>query len=193
MADWRQIQARIRKAKTSSDPSAKLSELYQRTRDAMVAWELGAIEEKAGRTDETVKWYTIAAQRFRRADWKKKAEEALARLGVELPLAEPATKSASSEPHVDEVSEEAHSEAQPIFAMPALGEIIEDESGAEIMPRQPAAPESGEGEKKRAPRRAWSPPQRRRRSSVASNSGLRGAIRTAGGRAGNSRFRSPCC
>ncbi|MGH9715263.1 MAG: hypothetical protein ACRD4R_00810 [Candidatus Acidiferrales bacterium] len=85
MADWRQIQARIRKAKSGRDPSAKLSELYQRTRDAMVAWELGAIEEKAERQDEATKWYTIAAQRFRRADWKKKAQEALTRLGAPLP------------------------------------------------------------------------------------------------------------
>ncbi len=85
MADWRQIQARIRKAKNGRDASAKLSELYQRTRDAMVAWELGAIEEKAEHSDEAIKWYTIAAQRFRRADWKKKAEEALTRLGAPLP------------------------------------------------------------------------------------------------------------
>jgi hypothetical protein len=85
MADWRQIQARIRKAKGGRDPSAKLSELYQRTRDAMVAWELGAIEEKAEHPEEATKWYTIAAQRFRRSDWKKKAEEALIRLGAPLP------------------------------------------------------------------------------------------------------------
>src|ERR1700681_3625769 len=85
MADWRQIQARIRKAKTSADAHAKLAELYQRTRDAMVAWELGTIEEKAEHRDEAGNWYTIAAQRFRRADWKKKAEEALTRLGLELP------------------------------------------------------------------------------------------------------------
>lgn len=85
MADWRQIQARIRKAKNSPDASAKLSELFQRTRDAMVAWELGALEEKAEHTTEAGNWYTIAAQRFRRADWKRKAEEALTRLGLELP------------------------------------------------------------------------------------------------------------
>jgi hypothetical protein len=85
MADWRQIQARIRKAKNSPDAPTKLHELYQRTRDAMVAWELGLVEEKAERTDEAVKWYTIAVERFRRADWKKKAEEALTRLGAPLP------------------------------------------------------------------------------------------------------------
>jgi hypothetical protein len=86
MTDWRQIQARIRKAKNSPDAQTKLLELFQRTRDAMVAWELGTIEEKAERTAEAVKWYTIAAQRFRRSEWKTKAEEALTRLGVELPL-----------------------------------------------------------------------------------------------------------
>jgi hypothetical protein len=85
MADWRQIQARIRKAKNSPDAQAKLNELFQRTRDAMVAWELALIEEKAERKEEAGKWYTIAAQRFRRADWRKKAEEALTRLGIELP------------------------------------------------------------------------------------------------------------
>jgi len=95
MADWRQIQARIRKAKNSPDAPTKLHELYQRTRDAMVAWELGAVEEKAERTDEAVKWYTIAVERFRRADWKKKAEEALTRLGAPLP--EPGAKP-SAEP-----------------------------------------------------------------------------------------------
>ncbi|MFZ0520188.1 MAG: hypothetical protein WAL95_04145 [Candidatus Acidiferrales bacterium] len=85
MADWRQIQARIRKAKNSADAKAKLSELYQRTRDAMVAWELGVVEEQAERNEDAVKWFTIAAERFRRADWKKKAEEALTRLGAPLP------------------------------------------------------------------------------------------------------------
>ena len=87
MADWRQIQARIRKAKNGADAQTKLSELYQRTHDAMVAWELGAVAEKAERNEDAVKWYTIAAERFRRADWKKKAEEALARLGAPIPVA----------------------------------------------------------------------------------------------------------
>jgi len=47
MADWRQIQARIRKAKNAPDALGKLSELYSRTRDAMVAWELGTIKVRA--------------------------------------------------------------------------------------------------------------------------------------------------
>jgi hypothetical protein len=85
MTDWRQIQARIRKAKNSPDAITRLNELFERTRDGMVAWELGAIEEKSERASEAVKWYSVAAERFRRAEWKKKAEEALARLGVAVP------------------------------------------------------------------------------------------------------------
>ena len=129
MSDWRQIQARIRKAKTSTDPATKLSELYQRTRDAMVAWELGAVEEKGGRTDQAVKWYTTAAQRFRRAEWKKKAEEALLRLGAEAPaVSDLASAGASAPPATFDDSRVSL----------ALGEIPEDES-PETLSREPAA------------------------------------------------------
>src|ERR1700680_2316568 len=85
MADWRQIQARIRKAKSSSDAPAQLAELYERTRDAMVAFELAVWQEKAGDNGEAARWYTSAAQRFRRAQWRTKAEEALTRLGAPIP------------------------------------------------------------------------------------------------------------
>ncbi|MGC1107410.1 MAG: hypothetical protein WA876_12810 [Candidatus Acidiferrales bacterium] len=85
MANWRQIQGRIRRARTSADPAGKLNELFQKTRDAMVAFEAGALEEKSGRSDEAVRWYTIAAQRFRRTDWRQKAAEALTRLGAPVP------------------------------------------------------------------------------------------------------------
>jgi len=109
MADWRQIQARIRKAKNSPDAHAKLSELYQRTRDAMVAWELALIQEKAELKDDAVKWYTIAAERFRRAEWRKKAEEALTRLGAVLPAANAMAQNAegsAEEPRLIAAAEE---------------------------------------------------------------------------------------
>lgn len=125
MADWRQIQARIRKAKNAADPATKLSELYQRTRDGMVAWEIGAVEEKNGRSDEAVKWYKVAAEKFRRADWKKKAEEALARLGAESPEKHEAETVESAQPVVEAVS--THHAAHEQNSMPlALGEIPED-------------------------------------------------------------------
>ncbi|MGC1688136.1 MAG: hypothetical protein WA734_21080, partial [Candidatus Acidiferrales bacterium] len=95
MANWRQIQGRIRRAKSSADAPTKLAELYAKTRDAMVAFELAAVEEKAAHTDEAIRWYTTAIERFRRADWKKKTAEALERLGAPVP-AGALTESAAS-------------------------------------------------------------------------------------------------
>lgn len=116
MANWRQIQGRIRRARTSADPAGKLNELFQKTRDAMVAFEAGAVEEKSGRSDEAVRWYTIAAQRFRRADWRQKAAEALTRLGAPVPEASfaPARPSA-----VSAGSEESEGEPQSVEGAPA--------------------------------------------------------------------------
>lgn len=81
MADWKQITARIRRARTGKDPATQLSNLYQKTRDAMVAFELAKYFETAGQNGEAAKWYSTAAERFRRADWKTKAQEAAVRLG----------------------------------------------------------------------------------------------------------------
>ena len=129
MADWRQIQARIRKAKNATDAHAKLTELYQRTHDAMVAWELALLEEKALVQDEAVKWYTIAAQRFRRSEWKKKAEEALTRLGADLPAA--GTESATSGEDRPATSRSAAKENDEAPEQQlARGEIPEDSGDA---------------------------------------------------------------
>src|SRR6202795_777353 len=81
MADWKQITARIRRARTGKDPASQLSNLYEKTRDAMVAFELARYFETAGQNGEAAKWYSTAAERFRRADWKTKAQEAAVRLG----------------------------------------------------------------------------------------------------------------
>src|SRR5450432_2622770 len=152
MADWRQIQARIRKAKNSADAPTTLHELYQRTRDAMVAWELGVAEEKAERTDEAVKWYTIAVERFRRADWKKKAEEALTRLGAPLPepgakpSAEPAfvarAGKAEDSANDDEKEIERVDEIETVGVRLALGEIADDAEG-ESEGETPSASQEG--------------------------------------------------
>ncbi len=84
MADWKQITARIRRARTSKDPAAQLSNLFQKTRDAMVAFELARYFESSGQNADAGKWYATAAERFRRADWKTKAQESALRLGAEL-------------------------------------------------------------------------------------------------------------
>jgi hypothetical protein len=81
MADWKQITARIRRARTSKDPAGQLSGLYEKTQDAMVAFELARHLETAGLNADAGKWYATAAERFRRADWKTKAVEAATRLG----------------------------------------------------------------------------------------------------------------
>jgi hypothetical protein len=84
MADWKQITARIRRARTGKDPAAQLSSLFEKTQDAMVAFELARVFETASQNAEAAKWYSTAASRFRRADWKTKAQEAATRLGGEF-------------------------------------------------------------------------------------------------------------
>ncbi|HZV58703.1 MAG TPA: hypothetical protein VFF42_00075, partial [Candidatus Eremiobacteraceae bacterium] len=89
MADWKQITARIRRARTSKDPVAQLSNLFEKTHDAMAAFELARYFETTGHASDAGKWYATAAGRFRRADWKTKAQEAALRLGASLPPESP--------------------------------------------------------------------------------------------------------
>jgi len=84
MADWRHIQARIRKARSAADAPAVLADLYAKTQDAMVAYELGRVHEKAEQKEEAVQWYKTAFEKFRREAWRKKAAESLRSLGVEV-------------------------------------------------------------------------------------------------------------
>jgi hypothetical protein len=81
MADWKQITARIRRARSGKDPLGLLTNLYEKTSDAMVAFELAKLFENSGQNSEAAKWYSTAATRFRRAEWKTKAQEAAVRLG----------------------------------------------------------------------------------------------------------------
>lgn len=103
MGNWRQIQARIRKAKNGPEAPAKLADLYGKTRDAMVAFELALLHEKAGENEQCIHWYSLAAERFRRSEWKKKAEEALTRLGAPIPAPSSESAPVEAEPvHLDE-------------------------------------------------------------------------------------------
>lgn len=137
MADWKQITARIRRARTGKDPVGQLSNLFEKTRDAMVAFELARYFETSGQNPEAAKWYRAAAERFRRADWKTKAQEAAVRLGAEVsavdsveasggfaltppPIAQPEpsppfqeTPSVSRPPATDHTPESEDSSAQP--------------------------------------------------------------------------------
>ena len=85
MADWKQITARIRRARTGKDPAGQLTNLFSKTRDAMVAFELARYLESTGNSTDAGRWYLTAAERFRRADWKTKAQESATRLGATSP------------------------------------------------------------------------------------------------------------
>jgi hypothetical protein len=189
MADWRQIQARIRKAKASGDAPAKLAELYEHTRDAMVAFELARWQEKAGEHAEAARWYTAAAERFRRSQWKSKAEAALARLKAPPGTAQPietADTSIAAETAADE-SQPPSDEPRIAFSPAAGGlgapeESAESENIGNFEPTPDAAAESRQPVAARAnaavPGRAAQEEQGRRRP------------RRRGSRGGRNRRRS---
>jgi len=148
MSDWRQIQARIRKAKVTADPAGQLAALYERTRDAMVAFELARHHEKRGENQEAARWYTAAAERFRRAQWKLKAQEALARLGVAIPI-----ETAAPNFHAEAAHGASSSQAETLPPAPVeehRAAIHEDSIGepSVIAAPQPAR-ESDSGRKRR--------------------------------------------
>jgi hypothetical protein len=153
VSDWRQIQARIRKARTSADPPGQLSALYERTHDAMVAFELGQLYEKTGATSDAVRWFTMAAERFRRPQWKQKAEEGLVRLGAPVP-ATPAAGAAVSEttaepparldPIIAEFSEEQPNQAEQDSHEGERESVFEQPSAAAALTSPPVAAQTSE-------------------------------------------------
>jgi hypothetical protein len=152
MADWKQITARIRRARTGKDPAAQLSTLFEKTQDAMVAFELARVFETASQNAEAAKWYTTAATRFRRADWKTKAEQAATRLSgepsgdsqLDFPQLRPP---ALPVPEVDEPSEESATISDAIASAPAETTSTESEleSETEAQPVEAAAKSSATG------------------------------------------------
>jgi hypothetical protein len=113
MADWKQITARIRRARTGKDPAAQLTNLFTKTRDAMVAFELARYLESIGNSADAGRWYLTAAERFRRSDWKTKAQESATRLGATEPAEIPAPVSKSEEaPAASEESQTPEAEAE---------------------------------------------------------------------------------
>jgi hypothetical protein len=168
VSDWRQIQARIRKAKTSSEPAVQLAKLFERTRDAMAAFELAGVEERAGNSAEAIRWYTVAAQRFRRADWKTKAHDGLTRLGAAIPEAatpdaSPALSQETPEPTFSssafalEVRVEPADSAEPLASPDEFfRRVLDEERPAPSAPPSTAAPEAA------APAAEAAPGRRRR-------------------------------
>jgi len=127
MADWKQITARIRRARTSKDPAGQLSALYEKTHDAMVAFELAKYFETSAMNADAAKWYSTAAERFRRADWKKKAQEAAVRLG-----GEPGANTGSAETSSILLPVPVPEPGMPFEQSAAAFESIVSESGAPL-------------------------------------------------------------
>lgn len=105
MADWKQITARIRRARTSKDPAGQLTNLFSKTRDAMVAFELARYFESAGNPGDAARWYLTAAERFRRSDWKTKAQESATRLGATVAAEIPAAGTSEPGTETSQLSE----------------------------------------------------------------------------------------
>jgi len=139
MADWKQITARIRRARTGKDPAGQLTNLFSKTRDAMVAFELARYFETSGNHADAGRWYLTAAERFRRADWKTKAQESATRLGATEPAEIPPRP-----PRVEKLAEELA--PAPIAEMEAVAEIspaVKLEEVREMLEAPAAAPVKG--------------------------------------------------
>jgi len=148
MADWKQITARIRRARTSKDPAGQLTNLFSKTRDAMVAFELARYFESSGNSTDAGKWYLTAAQRFRRSDWKTKAEESAARLGAtepaEIPAA-PAKPESAAPPEAASGSESRAPEEEQ-------SEVVSDRPAAQAQPVPPPSRSSPPNRQRRGRR-----------------------------------------
>lgn len=92
----------------------------------MVAFELAQLFEKAGDTTGAVRWFTTAAERFRRPQWKQKAEESLTRLGAPIPVATAPVMAVA----VSETTAEPVTRLEPIIA--EFSEEQPEESGQEM-------------------------------------------------------------
>lgn len=177
MADWKQITARIRRARTGKDPAAQLTNLYTKTRDAMVAFELARYLESVGNPADAGRWYLTAAERFRRSDWKTKAQESATRLGATEAAEIPATV---TKPTEEATASEAKETAEP-EAEAAQVETEPVSAGPEAQPasdRTPAHSDRGSrhrrgrrGHDSRSPRRADHPAGHRESRPLGSSRG----------------------
>jgi hypothetical protein len=155
MADWKQITARIRRARSGKDPAGQLTNLFSKTRDAMVAFELARYFESSGNTADAGRWYLTAAERFRRSDWKTKAQESAVRLGATEPAEVPAQvpRAETFQAPVESAPQEADAEEpKPSQAIPQKEEpAAEPPAKVVVQPRQRRGRRGGRDQ--RPPRR----------------------------------------
>jgi hypothetical protein len=161
MADWKQITARIRRARGSKDPAGQLTLLYEKTKDAMVAFELGRHFEIVSDPAQALQWYQCAYSRFRRGDWKTKSGEAMVRLGGQLP-ADASPKSAATDTPADNLALPEIAAPSPVMTVPEPALPFEQNAEAfESLVTAGAAPNSHAGSP--VPDAASSSQKRRRR------------------------------
>jgi hypothetical protein len=162
MADWKQITARIRRARTSKDPAGQLASLFSKTRDAMVAFELARYFETTGNSVDAGKWYFTAAERFRRSDWKTKAQESATRLGATEPAEIPPIPAREPAAHAKEITKESEvAAAAPETEEPVAEPAATEDSAPPSAPRTSPRPRRG-----RRGGRGHSPATRRTESST---------------------------
>jgi len=168
MADWKQITARIRRARAGKDPAGQLTNLFSKTRDAMVAFELARFFESSGNTADAGRWYLTAAERFRRADWKTKAQESATRLGATEPAeipASPPQAAADAAPTIEAPAEtalpaEPTPNESPAVEQPAAPH--EESAGRTETPRHRQRRGRRGGRDQRPPKRSQHAPGRSR-------------------------------
>lgn len=168
MADWKQITARIRRARGSKDPAGQLTVLYEKTKDAMVAFELGRHFEIVSDPSQALDWYQLAYSRFRRGDWKTKSSEAIVRLGGELPV-EPAARAKAEGRPSEAAAAPVLTVPEPALPFEQNAEAFESlvAAGAESLPArsEPAPAAAADGKRRRRGRRGGR--NRNKRSSQA--------------------------
>jgi hypothetical protein len=128
----------------------------------MVAFELARYLETTGNSVDAGKWYFTAAERFRRSDWKTKAQESATRLGAtepaEIPVLPPAER--ESPPQAKESSSKSEIASAETLEPVADAAPIEQESPA-IVRTTTASPRRG-----RRGGRGHAPTSRRSESST---------------------------
>ena len=139
----------------------------------MVAFEAGAVEEKSGRSEEAVRWYTIAAQRFRREDWRQKAAEALTRLGAPVPeMSAPAIASSQAQHEEESGGGEANAAGVSQRTAEESDEAQPAEpDAAEAQPAVNAGVHAGEGARRSGRRRGRRGGRRHRRGGARNAAG----------------------
>ncbi len=146
----------------------------------MVAFELAQLFEKAAATPEAVRWFTTAYERFRRPQWKQKAEEGLVRLGAPIPVAPAATEGVAVsenaaepvvrlEPIIAEFSDEQPNETEEEMNEGEQESVFEQQPAAAVAAPAGASPTAEAGPDRRRRRRG-------RRGGRGRHKGLRTAV-----------------